>query len=171
MGINTLGIKKEFMEPLKYTAKLKYIELGLENVESLIFDINDFKHVKLKGIMENLTLHANYKHKYQLEKSKTIQNIYLEIKSSANIPYEGMHKNLTGKLDRLKLCPDIVDITLYYENGAQETFWVDWEDKTFEGYSNLYQQNFTTAQNNLIIIISRDEKCISSWLKFKEIIK
>ena len=131
---------------------IKYIELGLENCETILIDIDDVEILDIGDISE----HHLYRDGYKLETSKHCKYVRLLLKE--NRLYQPPYlKEQVYIYDRLEAYQDIVDIAyLDKDKNQSDIICVPWKDNSFGSVVNEYQTSKRKDDRSLEIIIKED---------------
>ena len=137
--------------------EIKYIQIGLENVEVINIDVNNIDYMSLHGIADRDTISRCDK---KIDRSKYCQSLHICInkKVDKKYPTYGGSSDLTV-FERLSKFNDIVDITyLDGDKNRLESIYVPWRDKVadnswFSGETNLNQSSKIDKDGNLEILI------------------
>ena len=97
--------------------KLKKIEFGFENVESGEVSVDAIQDMKIVGLHQ--VGHRDFHDGYVSFTENLVADSFL-----IELDYEMANQNLTG--ERLYDYDDIVNVTLYFENGTSETINLPW---------------------------------------------
>lgn len=125
--------------------EIKYIQIGLENVEIINIDVKNIEYMSIHGIADRDTISRCDK---KIDKSKYCQFLHICInkKVDKKYPTYGGDSDLTV-FERLSKFKDIVDITYLDGNkNILESICVPWRDKVtdnswFSGETNLNQSS------------------------------
>ncbi len=142
--------------------EIKYIQIGLENVEVINIDVKNIEYMSLHGIADRDTISKCDK---KIGRSKYCQSLHICInkKVDKKYPTYGGASNLTV-FERLSKFKDIVDITyLDGDKNRIESIYVPWRDKTadnswFSGETNLNQSSKIDKDGNLEILIKGEHE-------------
>lgn len=135
--------------------EVKYIILGFENVtcsEKLSvgdMDESDVNLINISGIEETIhTVACN-----SVMGRKKARNIDLTLNPSANSPTKDYGDGVL-LFERILACPDIVDITVGYDDDTEEEIGVPWNFDHSE-YENSYQTASLSENGKLHIKIEQ----------------
>ncbi len=135
--------------------EIKYIILGFENVTCSAnlsvgdMDESDVNLINISGIEETIhTVACN-----SVMSRKKARNIDLTLNPSANNPIKDYGDGIL-LFERILACPDIVDITVGYDDGTEEEIWVPWDFDHSE-YENSYQTARLSENGKLHIKIEQ----------------
>ena len=142
--------------------EIKYIQIGLENVEVINIDVNNIDYMSLHGIADRDTISRCDK---KIDRSKYCQSLHICInkKVDKKYPTYGGSSDLTV-FERLSKFNDIVDITyLDGDKNRLESIYVPWRDKVadnswFSGETNLNQSSKIDKDGNLEIIVKGEHE-------------
>ena len=142
--------------------EIKYIQIGLENVEVIDIDVKNIEYMSLHGIADRDLISRCDK---KIDRSKFCLSLHICInkKVDKKYPTYGGPSNLTV-FERLSKFNDIVDIT-YLDGGKNtiESICVPWRDKVannswFSGETNLNQSSKIDKDGNLEILIKGEHE-------------
>ena len=142
---------------------IKYIQIGLENVEVINIDVKNIEYMSLHGISDDDSISRCDKN---VEKRRFCQSLEICINKKVNKKYPtygGPSSNTV--FERLTKFNDIVDVT--YLDGKKnnlETIFVPWKDKPginpfFDGEANLNQTSKIDKDGNLVIVVKGEHTC------------
>lgn len=142
--------------------EIKYIQIGLENVEVIDIDVKNIEYMSLHGIADRDTISRCDK---KVARSKYCQSLHICInkKTDKKYPTYGGPSNL-AVFERLSKFNDIVDITYLDGNkNMLESICVPWRDKVtdnswFSGETNLNQSSKIDKDGNLEILIKGEHE-------------
>jgi len=142
--------------------EIKYIQIGLENVEVINIDVKNIEYMSLHGIAEQDSISRCDK---KVAKSKYCHSLHICInkKVDKKYPTHGGPSDLTV-FERLSKFNDIVDITYLDGNKNKlESVYVPWRDKMtdnswFSGETNLNQSSKIDKDGNLEILIKGEHE-------------
>ena len=142
--------------------EIKYIQIGLENVEVIDIDVKNIEYMSLHGIADRDTISRCDK---KIDRSKYCQSLHICInkKVDKKYPTYGGPSDLTV-FERLSKFNDIVDITyLDCDKNRIESIYVPWRDKAadntwFSGETNLNQSSKIDKDGNLEILIKGEHE-------------
>lgn len=122
------------------------IEIGLENCEIITIDGRYIDYMSIKGISRSI-----YKSERHCLDHAYCNHLSMIICENANNT-ENMFLDTNIKpFDRIKNCPDIVEITIFYFNGDAERIYVDWNENN--DCENKYQKTYITEHGDMFILI------------------
>jgi hypothetical protein len=139
---------------------IKSIKFGFENCDSMEIPIKYVAQLHLAQI-------SNKQIDYELNNSSqrvsySAKDFGIQIHSSFN-KEENHALNDEGKpFDRIIKWPDIVDVTIIYEDESEEIYYLNWyysdneNDEVYEE-NNLYQHHKESLFGELFIIVNSDE--------------
>ena len=142
--------------------EIKFIQIGLENVEVINIDVKNIEYMSLHGIAEQDSISRCDK---KVAKSKYCQSLHICInkKVDKKYPTYGGPSDLTV-FERLSKFNDIVDITYLDRNKNRlESVYVPWGDKIvdnswFSGETNLNQTSKIDKDGNLEILVKGEHE-------------
>ena len=142
--------------------EIKYIQIGLENVEVIDIDVKNIEYMSLHGIADRDTISRCDK---KIDRSKYCQSLHICInkKVDKKYPTYGGPSDLTV-FERLSKFKDIVDITYLDGNKNRlESIYVPWRDKVvdnswFSGETNLNQTSKIDKDGNLEILVKGEHE-------------
>jgi hypothetical protein len=138
-----LGVKME---------EVKYIQLGLENVEAINIDIDDIKLMDIDQIYENDVIYECSSIR-KIEKRKYCKYVKLIIKKNADKLYDTTWYNDLTSFQRLLEFPDIVDISYLDKDGnLLDSILVPWD--YLDDEENGFQTSQIDENENLEIVIN-----------------
>lgn len=132
--------------------EIKYIQIGLENVEVINIDVKNIEYMSLHGIADRDTISRCDK---KVAKSKYCQSLHICInkKVDKKYPTYGGPSDLTV-FERLSKFNDIVDITYLDGNKSRlESIYVPWKDENENEYVNANQKVKLDKEGNLLVVI------------------
>ena len=133
------------------------VEFCFENVEVMSFDAKYIGRCDIEGVSEAVHRIACN----SIAHFVTADRVAVEIFSEANDTYYPMGdtNSETTKFERILAWDDIVVITLKYDDGSEEEFYVDYDEGAFEGdlgAENINQHVMLSDLGNLYIVIGKD---------------
>lgn len=139
------------------SVEAKYIELVLENVESICIDLKNVEYICLEGIRD---YEPDYKNSACC---KYCRSIKLCINKKANKKYPSFLDEISDLkvFDRLKEYNDIVCIEyLDNEKNILKTMYVPWDvdDDCYENWTNPNMETNINENGDLEIIIEEKDK-------------
>lgn len=142
--------------------EIKYIQIGLENVEVIDIDVKNIEYMSLHGIADRDTISRCDK---KIDRSKCCQSLHICINKKVDKKYStyGGPSDLTV-FERLSKFNDIVDITYLDGNKNRlESVYVPWRDKAtdnswFSGETNLNQFSKIDKDGNLEILVKGEQE-------------
>ena len=142
--------------------EIKYIQIGLENVEVINIDVKNIEYMSIHGIAERDTISWCDK---KIHKSKYCQSLHICINKKVDKKYStyGGDSDL-NVFERLSKFNDIVDITYLDGNKNRvESIYVPWRNKVtdnswFSGETNLNQSSKIDKDGNLEILIKGEHE-------------
>ena len=142
--------------------EIKYIQIGLENVEVINIDVKNIEYMSIHGIADRDTISRCDK---KIDKSKFCQSLHICInkKVDKKCTTYGGDNDLTV-FERLSKFNDIVNITYLDGNkNILESIYVPWRDKVtdnswFSGETNLNQSSKIDKDGNLEILIKGEHE-------------
>ena len=142
--------------------KIRYIQIGLENVEVIDIDVKNIEYMSLHGIAGQDTVSRCDK---KVRRSKHCQSLHICINKKADKKYSNYGEDIDLTVfERLSKFDDIVDITyLDAEKNRLETIYVPWSDKATDnpwssGDTNLNQSSKIDKDGNLEILIKGEHE-------------
>ena len=135
-------------------SKLKSIELGFENIDTMVINKENIVAFSLSDIVEYI---ENFHYSEIVNKHKISKSVYLVLKNTK----ETIHKELEvdkwkiSVYNKLTLHCDIVDITVHYEDGTKEQYFVDFNSE-YDDY-NINQTHKYDEQNDYLEITIKEE--------------
>ena len=142
--------------------EIKYIQIGLENVEVINIDVKNIEYMNIHGIADRDTISWCDK---KIHKSKYCQSLHICINKKVDKKYStyGGDSDL-NVFERLSKFNDIVDITYLDGNKNRvESIYVPWRNKVtdnswFSGETNLNQSSKIDKDGNLEILIKGEHE-------------
>ena len=142
--------------------EIKYIQIGLENVEVINIDVKNIEYMSIHGIADRDTISWCDK---KIHKSKYCQSLHICINKKVDKKYStyGGDSDLTV-FERLSKFNDIVDITYLDGNKNRvESIYVPWRNKVtdnswFSGETNLNQSSKIDKDGNLEILVKGEHE-------------
>lgn len=138
--------------------EIKYIQIGLENVEVINIDVENIEYMSIHGIADRDTISRCDKKIY---KSKYCQSLHICINKKVDKKYSASDFTVFERLSKFN---DIVDITYLDGNKNRlESICVPWRDKVtdnswFSGETNLNQSSKIDKDGNLEILIKGEHE-------------
>lgn len=141
----------------KMEERIHFIQIVLENVETINIDINDIEFMHINGICEQDFIYRTAEKKIQ--KNKWCSSINICINKRADKYYDtGWYDDLTV-FQRIQKWSDIVSISYLDESKNEvETIYVPWLDEKCD-CDNHYQSSKIDKDGNLEIIIKGEHEC------------
>lgn len=131
---------------------IESIILHCENCESIEIEGRHIGEIEIKGLTQNLRRHGN-----EIKYYKTCEDFVLEIHKDSNKRYKTFGMISDDVLfDRIINVPDIVSITIKYNDGTiDDNIYVPYKEKdTF--LINKYQHTYCSGAKHLYIICSKE---------------
>lgn len=142
--------------------EIKYIQIGLENVEVIDIDVKNIEYMSLHGIADRDTISRCDK---KVWRSKYCQSLHICINKKADKKYSNYGEDIDLTVfERLSKFDDIVDITyLDDKKNRLETIYVPWSDKAtdnpwFSGDTNINQSTKIDKDGNLEILVKGEHE-------------
>ncbi len=131
---------------------IKYVRLGLENVEIIDINIKDID-LMIQDISEfDLTVMNSS----LIKRRKECKKAFFTLLKTADKPYD--EKSETTVFERLRKFNDIIDISYLDENKNEiDTIYMPWEYNTFNLAENIYQKSKIDDYGRLQILIEKGE--------------
>lgn len=137
--------------------KLTYIDIVLENVEVLKFDVEYIDYISVDNIHKNTVYSHDNLHEYL-----QCDELYLMLHPSAN-KIENSTTDYTEKslpFDRINAWQDIVSIELFYDDETSENIYVPYDGEEV----NLLQSQIITSTGSMLVVCSK-ENTAEEWIK------
>ena len=132
---------------------VKKIVIGFENVETMVFPADAVGHIYVDGLHTGIAglvceSVGRYHH---------CDALALEIFSEGNTAYEpfGVTEPGVRKFDRLLKYHDVVDISIFYDDGTEDDVYVQYEEGE-RADENILQKTWVSDLGNLYIVIGED---------------
>ena len=132
------------------------VEFVFENCESFEIEEKHFGSFQISNIETSIYRIACN----AISKMTTAHTIALEIFSEANIEYNPFGSlEANKKFDRITSWRDITSIILYYDDGKEESYYVDYidEHEGALGTENVNQKSYISSLGNLYLVIASDK--------------
>lgn len=135
---------------------VKLVEFVFENCESFEIESKYFGGFQMDNITTSIARIACN----SISKMQTVHTVVFEIFGEANVQYSafgGAEKEY--KLHRISEWNDITQLTLHYDDGTKENFFVDYDDGGNDGLGaeNKNQKSYISAPGNLYLVIEKDK--------------
>lgn len=146
---------------------IKKVEFVFENCECFEIDEKYFGMFQIADIKTEIYRIACN----AISKLTTAYTVALEIFSEANTDYNPCGSSeRSKKFDRITSWRDITSIILYYDDGKEETYYVDYVEKQdgVLGTENINQRTYISSLGNLYLVITKD-KDIKDFFETDEI--
>ena len=156
-------------------SEARYIELVLENVETIIININDIKSMSLFNVCEKHSVGISSSKNKNIEIIKECSKCILCLKKTANV----FKENLQGGMNVFERIIKFSDICyIDYLNSKKEvidSIYVPWDFDEEKYYTNSFQTSEVQEDESLLIIIKPKES-IKDWTlrtmkKYPELMK
>ena len=139
-------------------SKAKYIQLVLDNTETIVVDVNNIKNMSLDDVVESHSIFYSSSKEKEIEIRRKCSRFILHLHKKANV----FKKNLQGGMnvfDRLNLIPDISYVE-YLDSNKQVIDSIDlpWDFDERLYWQNNFQENIVQEDDSLLIIIKRNKK-------------
>ena len=140
--------------------EIKYIALGLENVEVIVININDVNFMRIDGVYENHYI-DQYTSTKEFRKMKYCKSLRLSLNPRANKFYHEYGASLyedAKAFERLLLFNDLVDVTyMDKDKNHIESIYLPW-DFNYSDNVNAFQVTKLDKKGNLEIIVNQKNK-------------
>lgn len=138
--------------------EIKSVEMVFENCEGLDVPYSLIGLLELKGIETTMSMVAKYGK--NLKETKTCKEFAIALNRGLNGSKECyVTKWSTEKpIDRIHAYQDIVSVTLKFEDGSEDEYYLDWKEDESNPFDNGYQKSSMNSYGDLFIEVSSNEE-------------
>ena len=139
-------------------SKARYIQLNLDNNETIVIDVNSIENMSLDDVTESHSIFYSSSKEKEIEIRKGCSRFILHLFKEANV----FEKNLQDGMnvfDRIKLIPDISYVE-YLDKDKQVIDSIDlpWDFDERLYWQNSFQESTIQEDGSLLVIVKRNKK-------------
>ena len=139
-------------------SKARYIQLNLDNNETIVIDVNSIENMSLDDVTESHSIFYSSSKEKEIEIRKGCSRFILHLFKEANV----FEKNLQDGMnvfDRIKLIPDISYVE-YLDKDKQVIDSIDlpWDFDERIYWQNSFQESTIQEDGSLLVIVKRNKK-------------